>query len=66
MILTLAGSSILIILGVSLLVPSFVVPMFFECTDLEAGELRKAILADASNCGMNVAAIKVINGACKV
>ena len=63
MILTLAGSSILIILGVSLLVPTFIVPMFFECSDLEAGELRKAILADARDCGVSVEAIKVINGA---
>ena len=43
MILTLAASSILIILGVSLVVPTMIVPMFFECSDLEAGELRKAI-----------------------
>ena len=47
MVLTLAGTSIVIVLIISLLVPTVIVPMFFEFSDLEEGELRNAIVADA-------------------
>ena len=62
MVLTLAGSSIVIVLVISLLVPTLIVPMFFELTDLEDGELRKSIEAEAEACGVGVAEIKVIDG----
>ena len=62
MVLTLAGSSILIVILISLLVPTVIVPMFFEYTDLEEGELRTAIVNEAARCDVDVAEIKVIDG----
>ena len=62
MVLTLAGTSIVIVLIISLLVPTVIVPMFFEFSDLEEGELRNAIVADAQACDVGVAEIKVIDG----
>ena len=47
MVLTLAGTSIVLVLVISLLVPTVIVPMFFEFSDLEEGDLRNAIIADA-------------------
>ena len=62
MVLTLAGTSIVIVMIVSLLVPTVIVPMFFDFSDLEEGDLRNAIVADAQACDVGVAEIKVIDG----
>jgi len=44
LILTLASVSVALVIVISLLVPTVIVPMFYTYTDLEEGELRTAIL----------------------
>ena len=44
LVVTLAGCSVLLIVVLSLLVPTVIVPLFFTYSDLEEGELRTAVL----------------------
>lgn len=62
LILTLASVSVALVIIISLLVPTVIVPMFYTYTDLEEGELRTAILKEAEKTDVKVAEIKVIDG----
>lgn len=62
LILTLASVSVALVIIISLLIPTVIVPMFYTYTDLEEGELRTAILKEAEKTDVNVAEIKVIDG----
>lgn len=61
-ILTLAAASITIVIILSLLIPTLIIPMFYTLSDLEEGELREAILKEARKTDVKVAEIKVIDG----
>lgn len=62
LILTLASVSVALVIIISLLIPTVIVPMFYTYTDLEEGELRTAILKEAEKTDVKVAEIKVIDG----
>ena len=62
LILTLASVSVVIVILVSLLIPTVIVPLFYTYTDLEDGELKTAILKEAEKTDVKVAEIKVIDG----
>jgi STE24 endopeptidase len=62
LVFTLAGTSIALVLIISLLVPTVIVPLFFTYADLEEGDLKKAILEEAARTDVKVAEIKVIDG----
>ena len=62
LVLTLAACSIGLVILLSLLVPTVIVPLFFTYTDLEEGELRTAVLHEAEKTDVNVAEVKVIDG----
>jgi len=51
---SLIGFSIVLILLVNLLVPVFILPLFYTFTDLKEGELRTAIFAEAEKTGIPV------------
>ena len=44
LVLTLAACSIALVVILSLLIPTIILPMFYTYSDLEAGELRTAVL----------------------
>lgn len=58
----LCGTSLALVLIINLLVPTVIVPLFFTYEDLEEGELKDAILAEAAKTDVSVAEIKVIDG----
>lgn len=62
LILNLAAASIAIVIILSLLIPTVIIPMFYTLTDLEDGELRQAVLKEALKTDVKVAEIKVIDG----
>jgi len=62
LVLTLAASSIGLIILLSLLVPTVIVPLFFTYENLEEGELNEAILRESTKTDVKVAEIKVIDG----
>jgi len=62
LVLTLAACSIGLIVILSLLVPTVIVPLFFTYSDLEEGELRDAVLNEARKTDVSVAEVKVIDG----
>lgn len=62
LVLTLAACSIGLVILLSLLIPTVIVPLFFTYTDLEEGELRTAVLAEAEKTDVNVSEVKVIDG----
>ena len=62
LIINLAGASIILVIILSLLIPTVIIPIFYTYTNLEDGELRKAILKEAEKTDVNVAEIKVIDG----
>ena len=62
LVVTLAGCSVLLIVVLSLLVPTVIVPLFFTYSDLEEGELRTAVLQEALKTDVQVAEVKVIDG----
>ena len=51
---SLIGFSILLILLVNLMIPVLILPLFFTFSDLEEGELRKAIFAESEKTGIPV------------
>ena len=61
LVLTLAACSIGLIVILSLLVPTVIVPLFFTYSDLEEGELRDAVLNEARKTDVSVAEVKVID-----
>jgi len=62
LVLNLAAASIIIVIILSLLVPTVIVPLFFTYSNLEDGELKDAILEEAKKTDVSVAEIKVIDG----
>ena len=62
LVLTLAACSIGLVILLSLLIPTVIVPLFFTYSDLEEGELRTAVLAEAEKTDVSVAEVKVIDG----
>ena len=62
LILNLAAASIAIVIILSLLIPTVIIPIFYTFTDLEDGELKTAILEEAKKTDVSVAEIKVIDG----
>ena len=62
LVLTLAACSIGLVIILSLLVPTVIVPLFYDYTDLEEGELKTAILREAEKTDVSLAEIKVIDG----
>jgi len=62
LILNLAGASIVIVILISLLIPTVIIPLFYTLTNLEDGELRTAVLKEAEKTDVSVAEIKVIDG----
>ena len=62
LVLNLAAISIGLVIVLSLLVPTVIVPLFYDYTDLEEGELKTAILREAEKTDVSVAEIKVIDG----
>jgi hypothetical protein len=44
---SLIGFSVVTILFINLLIPTVIIPLFFTLTDLEDGELKKAIFAES-------------------
>ena len=62
LILNLAATSIAIVIILSLLIPTVIIPIFYTFTDLEDGELKDAILEEAKKTDVSVAEIKVIDG----
>ena len=62
LVITLAGVSISVIIILSILVPTVLLPCFYTFTDLEEGELRTAILKEAEKTDVSVAEIKVMDG----
>ena len=58
----LSGVSVAFILIINLLVPTVIVPLFFTYENLEEGELKEAILAEAAKTDVKVSEIKVIDG----
>jgi STE24 endopeptidase len=59
---SLIGFSVFMILLVNLMVPVLILPLFYTFTDLEDGELKTAIFAEAKKTGIPVSQIKVIDG----
>lgn len=59
---TLAGVSVAFVIFINLLVPSVILPLFFTMKDLDEGELRDAIFAEAERTQIPVTQIKVIDG----
>lgn len=51
---SLIGFSIVMILLVNLMIPIFILPLFFTFSDLEEGELRTAIFAESEKTGIPV------------
>ena len=63
LLLTLAAAQIGIVVTLSVLIPTFIVPIFYTMSELEDGELKQAIFKEARKAGISVIEIKVINGA---
>jgi STE24 endopeptidase len=59
---SLAGASIVMIILINLLVPTVILPLFYDFTDLEDGELKTAIFAESEKTNIPVSQIKVIDG----
>ena len=62
LVLTLAACSITLVVVLSLLIPTVILPMFYTYSDLEAGELRTAVLQEALKTDVQVSEVKVIDG----
>ena len=62
LVVNLAGTTIGLVIVLSLLVPTLIVPLFYTYTDLDEGELKTAILDEAKKTDVSVAEIKVIDG----
>lgn len=58
----LAGVSVGFVIFINLLVPTVILPLFFTMKDLDEGELRDAIFAEAERTNIPVSQIKVIDG----
>mmetsp|Transcript_23052 Transcript_23052/g.30661 ORF Transcript_23052/g.30661 Transcript_23052/m.30661 type:complete len:370 (-) Transcript_23052:99-1208(-) len=61
-VITLAAASTGLVIILSILIPTVIVPLFYTYTDLEDGELKTAILKEAEKTDVQVAEIKVIDG----
>ena len=62
LVIYLAGTSIALIVVLSLLVPNVIMPLFYSFSDLEEGKLSKAIYQESEKTSILDSQIKVIDG----
>lgn len=58
----LVSVSVAFVLLLQILVPTFIIPLFYKYTELEEGELKQLILKEAEKTHVSVAEIKKIDG----